>query len=409
VKFDATASAPEALLVRYGELTLKGANRVDFENVLARNVRLACAPIAPVRLEREHARLLVFPEGRSEAIARRLTQVFGISSISPVWSAPCEPDAIVACARAVLDDALLSIPLGETRTFRVLSRRADKRFALSSIELDRLVAGRIVRDGQPLRIDLDHPQLVLGIEVRETRAWIYARRDAGPGGLPVGTLGRAVCLLSGGIDSPVAAWMAMKRGCEVVFVTFHSPPYIGDSAKHKVMELVRTLGRWQRSARLYVVPFAPIQVAVRDAGAEAYRTVLYRRMMHRIATRIAQLERARALITGESLGQVASQTMENLACIEAAAGLPVLRPLIGFDKQETIARAEAIGTYAISNVQEPDCCSLFLPRHPVLRGEVSTCEEIEARLDVEALVSRALAAAEPHNLGWTARGAKVRA
>ena len=407
MSFEGISQGPEAVLVRYGELTLKGANRLDFENTLARNVRLALEPIVPVRLQREHARLLVFPEGRMEAVLQRLQQVFGISSVSPVWGAPCESEAIVECARRVLDDALLAIPPGETRRFRVLSRRADKRFPLGSMELDKLVAARIVQAGQPLRIDLDRPELVLGIEVRENRAWLYARRDAGPGGLPVGTLGRALCLVSGGIDSPVAAWMAMKRGCEVAFVTFHSPPYIGESAVHKVMDLVRVLGRWQRSARLYVVPFAPVQEALRDAGAESYRTILYRRMMQRIATHIAGLERAGALITGESLGQVASQTMENLACIEHAAGLPVLRPLIGFDKQETIAIAQRIGTYELSSVQEPDCCSLFLPRHPVLRGELATCEEIEARVDVAALVRGALAAAESHNLGRTARSRKV--
>jgi tRNA uracil 4-sulfurtransferase len=283
VSFEGISQGPEAVLVRYGELTLKGANRLDFENTLARNVRLALEPIVPVRLQREHARLLVFPEGRMEAVLARLQQVFGISSVSPVWGAPCESEAIVECARRVLDDALLALPPGETRRFRVLSRRADKRFALGSMELDKLIAARIVRDEHPLRIDLDHPELVLGVEVRESRAWLYARREPGPGGLPVGTLGRALCLVSGGIDSPVAAWMAMKRGCEVVFVTFHSPPYIGQSAVNKVMDLVRVLGRWQRSARLYVVPFAPVQEALRDAGAEAYRTVLYRRTMHRIA------------------------------------------------------------------------------------------------------------------------------
>ena len=407
MSLEGVSQGPEAVLVRYGELTLKGANRLDFENALARNVRLALEPIVPVRLQREHARLLVFPEGRMEAVLQRLQQVFGISSVSPVWGAPCESEAIVECARRVLDDALLAIPRGEARRFRVLSRRADKRFPLGSMELDKLVAARIVQAGHPLRIDLDHPELVLGIEVRESRAWLYARREAGPGGLPVGTLGRALCLVSGGIDSPVAAWMAMKRGCEVVFVTFHSPPYIGDSAVNKVMDLVRVLGRWQRSARLYVVPFAPIQEALRDAGAESYRTILYRRMMQRIATYIAGLERAGALITGESLGQVASQTMENLACIEHAAGLPVLRPLVGFDKQETIAIARRIGTYELSSVQEPDCCSLFLPRHPVLRGDIATCEEIEARVDVDALVRAALSATEPHNLGRTARSRKV--
>jgi thiamine biosynthesis protein ThiI len=387
-------SGPEAVLVRYGELTLKGGNRLDFENVLLRNVRHALEGVATVRFEREHARLFVFPEGRVEAVAQRLARVFGISSVSPAWGVPNDVDAIVACARRVLDDALLEVPPGQTRRFRVLTRRSDKRFPLLSTELDRHVATAILRDDDPLVVDLDAPELVLGLEVRAERTWLFARRYPGAGGLPVGTLGRALCLISGGIDSPVAAWMTMKRGCEVSFVTFHSAPYIGEGARRKVIELVRTLGRWQRTARLYVVPFAPVQEALRDAGAESYRTVLYRRMMQRIATRIAAFERAGALVTGECLGQVASQTLENLTCIGAAAGLPVLRPLIGFDKQETIDRARTIGTLELSSVQEPDCCTLFLPRHPVLHGSIATCEEIERRIDVDVLVESALATTE---------------
>ena len=387
-------TGPEAVLVRYGELTLKGGNRLDFENALVRNVRHALAGVATAHFEREHARLFVFPEGRVETVAQRLTQVFGISSVSPAWGVPNDIDAITACARRVLDDALLEIPADRPRRFRVQTRRSDKRFPLLSTELDRHVATAILKDSDPLVVDLDSPELVLGIEVRAERSWLFARRYPGAGGLPVGTLGRALCLISGGIDSPVAAWMTMKRGCEVSFVTFHSAPYIGEGARRKVIELVRTLGRWQRTARLYVVPFAPVQEALRDAGAESYRTVLYRRMMQRIATRIAAFERASALVTGECLGQVASQTLENLTCIGAAAGIPVLRPLIGFDKQETIDRARKIGTLELSSVQEPDCCTLFLPRHPVLHGSVEVCEEIERRIDVQALVESALAGGE---------------
>ncbi len=233
------------------------------------------------------------------------------------------------------------------------------------------------------------------------------RREPGLGSLPVGTLGRALCLVSSRIDSPVAAWMVMKRGCELVVVAFRSPPCTGQSVVSKAMDLVHVLGRWQRSARLYVVPFAPVQDALRDAGAEACRSVLYRRMMPRIATHIAVLERASTLVTGESVGQVASQKLENLACLEHVAGLHVLRPLVTFDMQGTIALAERIDTYALSSVQEADCCLLFLPRHPVLRGSIATCGEIEARVDIEALVAAALAVTEPNNFGPTARTRKV--
>jgi thiamine biosynthesis protein ThiI len=204
-----------------------------------------------------------------------------------------------------------------------------------------------------------------------------------------------LCLLSGGIDSPVAAWMAMKRGCGVDFVTFHSPPYIGAGARKKVVDLVQRLSRFQPSSRLWVVPFAEIQVAIRDSGGPAaYRTVLYRRMMQRIATRIAAREGCKALVTGECLGQVASQTIENLTCIGAAAGLSVLRPLIGFDKLEIIQCAIRIGTYETSIINEPDCCTVFLPSRPIIRGRLAACETAEDGLAVEALIGRALEGAE---------------
>lgn len=389
---------PRVLLVRYGELALKGGNRNEFELALMRNIRAACADVAPVRVEREHGRLFVFADQRLESVARRLTQVFGISSVSPAWEAPSEPDAICAVARGVLDDALAAQPAGARPAFRVLSRRVDKRFALTSMQLDLYVAEHILRVDDPLRVELEHPELVLGIEVRETTSYVFARRIAGPGGLPVGTLGRVLCLISGGIDSPVAAWMAMKRGALCSFVTFHSHPFISDDAKDKVVELVRVLSRWQPRSRLFVAPFAEAQVAIKAAATngseDSYRTVLYRRMMQRVASVIAQAEDAKALVTGECMGQVASQTLENLTCIGAAASLPVLRPLIAFDKQETVDRAQHIGTFALSAVQTPDCCTLFMPRRAVTRGRLEVCEQIEARLDVPALVADCVARAE---------------
>ena len=255
---------------------------------------------------------------------------------------------------------------------------------MTSAELDRFVAEAILPTDGSVRVQLKNPTLELGIEVR--------------GGLPVGTLGRAVCLISGGIDSPVAAWMAMKRGARVIYVTFHSAPYIGEPSKRKVVELVRHLARWQPESRLYVAPFSRIQETIRDAAPESYRTVLYRRMMQRIATRVAEREKAGALITGESLAQVASQTLENLTCIQAAAGLPVIRPLVTFDKQETIDVARRLGTFDISRVQEPDCCTVFMPQRPVTRGRVEVCEAIESEYDVEGLVELALEGVEVQDL-----------
>lgn len=393
-----TIAPPRVLLVRYGELALKGGNRGDFELTLMRNIRAACASITPVRVEREHGRLFVFANERLESVARRLTQVFGISSVSPAWESSNDLDAICAVARAVFDDALAEQAPGARARFRVLTKRVDKRFPLTSMQLDLHVARRILREEDPIVVDLDDPELVLGIEVREDKSYVFARRVPGPGGLPVGTLGRVLCLISGGFDSPVAAWMAMKRGAQVHYVTFHSHPFIGDSAKDKVVELVRVLSSWQPRSRLYVAPFAQVQVALKGVSTngfeDSYRTVLYRRMMQRIASRIARSEDAKALVTGESMGQVASQTLENLTCIGAAADLPVLRPLIAFDKLETIAVAQRIGTFALSSVQDPDCCTLFMPRKAVTRGRLEVCEELEARLNVEDLVADSIARAE---------------
>jgi thiamine biosynthesis protein ThiI len=386
---------PEILLVRYGELALKGGNRADFERALARNIVAACAPLSPVVVQRSRGRMTVVPERRARSVARRLQDVFGIASISPAFGVEKDPDAIARVARAVLQDALAS-RAGESRiTVRVRTRRADKSFPLISTELDRYVGDRILDADPRLKVQLDDPELSIGIDVREARAYVFAERLPGAGGLPVGTQGRGVALLSGGIDSPVAAWMALKRGLALDFVTFHSHPFIGGGAKRKVQELVRILTRFQPASRLWIVPFAEIQLAVRDGRVPAaYRTLLYRRAMQRIATRLAERAGAKALVTGESLGQVASQTLENLTCIGAATGLPVLRPLIGFDKLEIIALAKKIGTFETSIMHEPDCCTVFLPAHPVLRGRVDACEQAEAELDVAGLTERALAGAE---------------
>ena len=382
--------SPELVLVRYSEIALKGGNRREFERALVRNLRSAASPIAKLEVERRRGRLAVFPDRRVERVAECATRVFGISSVSPAWTAALDPEAIAEVARGVLADALANFPSGRRIPFRVRSRRAEKRFPLTSTELDRFVADRVLTEDGPLDVDLSCPELTLGIDVRSERAYVFARSLPGPGGLPVGTLGRGLCLLSGGIDSPVAAWSIMKRGTAMSFVTFHSYPYIGEASKKKVVDLVRRLARWQPKSRLYVAPFTQIQEAIRDGAPPSYRTVLYRRMMHRIASRLARKDRARILVTGECLGQVASQTMENLTCIGDAAELPVLRPLISFDKDETIAVARRIGTFETSILPEPDCCTVFQPKRPILRGRIEECEAAEAKLDVEELVASAV-------------------
>ncbi|MCL4139262.1 UNVERIFIED_CONTAM: hypothetical protein GTU68_043802 [Idotea baltica] len=263
-----------------------------------------------------------------------------------------------------------------------------------STELDRYVADEILPEIGKFRIQLKRADLVLGIEVRPERSYVFVKRLPGPGGLPVGTLGRAMCLISGGIDSPVAAYLAMKRGCQVSFITFHSYPYIGEASKKKVLDLVRQLSRYQPSSRVFVVPFTEIQTTIRDSAPEAYRTVLYRRFMQRLGSRIGYRDKCKVLVTGESLGQVASQTLENITCIEAAAEFPVIRPLITYDKEDAIDLAEKIGTLELSNLPEPDCCTVFMPNRPIIHGSVEVCEAAEAEIDVEGLMDRALEGVE---------------
>lgn len=381
-----SAADEPLVLVRYGELATKGGNRGDFERALARNIASAARDVAPVTVERIRGRMFVRAERRAERVARRLQEVFGITSVSLARRVEPELAALHAAARQAVEAALQELPRERPVRFRVEARRADKRFPLTSNELERSVAESLPPSvGERLEVDLTAPELVLGVEVRERDAYVFCGRLPGPGGLPVGTLGSAVCLLSGGIDSPVAAWMAMKRGCEVLYASFHSAPYLGEGSRRKIERLVGRLARWQPRSRLFSFPFAAVQEAVRESAPEGYRTILYRRSMQRIASRLAEREGAGCLVTGESLGQVASQTMENLRCIEAAARVPVLRPLIAFDKQETIERARRIGTYELSALPEPDCCTVFQPRRPVIRGKLALCEEAEARLPLAEL------------------------
>ena len=382
--------SPEVVLVRYGELALKGGNRPMFERALAQNLKQATRSISALRVERTTGRMTLTPEGRVMDIARRSRDVFGVKSVSPAWGTQPEPDKIVQLARAVLERSLEAYPANRKVTCRISTTRADKSFPIISPEFDRYVAERILPGPDRVTVQLVRPEIVLGIDIRPERAWVFGERMSGPGGLPVGTLGSVLCLLSGGIDSPVAAWMAMKRGCRTGFVSFHSAPYLGEGSKKKVADLARALGRYQGRSRLYVVPFTRYQEAVRDYAPEGYRTVLYRRMMQRIACRLSERDGWQALITGESLGQVASQTLENMSCIAAASSLPVLRPLLGFDKEETIEIARRIGTFEISGRPEPDCCSVFQPRRPVLRAKGEICTEVEEAIDARGLCQRAV-------------------
>jgi len=384
----------EVVLARYGELWLKGRNRIDFERALVRNARAALSAIDPdAEVEREHGLLVVRPTRRVREVATRLRDVSGIASLSIARAVPSEPQQLAAVAHEVLSAALEGLGHERAVRFRVTAKRSDKRFPMTSPELNRFVAESMPAElVSRVKVDLDEPELELGVHVRTHTSYVFVERLPGAGGLPVGTVGRVIVLLSGGIDSPVAAWMAMKRGCSAVLLSFHSYPWVGQGFERKVERLARVLSRFQPRTRLVFAPLAEIQLAVKDSAPPAYRTVLYRRMMQRIAGKLAGAERAGAVVTGESLGQVASQTLPNLGLIEEAGELTVLRPVIGLDKTEIIELARKIGTFAISIENEPDCCTVFQPERPVIHGRREDCLAAEARLDVEGLVTRAFEA-----------------
>jgi thiamine biosynthesis protein ThiI len=270
-------------------------------------------------------------------------------------------------------------------SFRIETQRGDKTFPLPSPEINRQL-GAAVKETSGARVDLSHPELTVSVEILPREAFFGFNKIPGAGGLPVGASGRVVALISGGIDSPVAAYRMMQRGCRLIFVHFHSVPYLDKTSQEKVRQLVTRLTRHQFTSRLYLIPFGEIQRQIVAAISRPLRVVLYRRMMIRISEGVARKEKTKALVTGESLGQVASQTLENLSVIQAAATTPILRPLVGMDKQEIIDQARRIGTFDISSIPDQDCCQLFVPKHPATKATLSETEEAESRLDVKELL-----------------------
>jgi thiamine biosynthesis protein ThiI len=373
----------DVIVLRWGEIFLKGQNRPFFERKLLDNVRRAVQGVEGVRVEKLHGRMLVeVPSTEKERAVTRLQRVFGLTSLSP--ARVVDPDLEAIAGEAVRQAGEAAARLGGRPTFKVETRRPDKRFPMASPEVSRQVGARIV-EATRLPVDVHRPQLEVGIEIGAERTFVFAHTVPGPGGLPVGVTGRVNLLLSGGIDSPVAGWLAMKRGCSLQATYFHSFPFTGDKTKEKVIDLCRLLAPWQGRIELHVVHFTEVQKQLRDAGPGELAVVLYRRMMMRAATLLAERGRALALVTGENLAQVASQTLENLAVIEEAAGLPVLRPLLTFDKLETVALAQRIGTYETSILPYEDCCSLFVPDHPATRAHLEAVQAVEARVEVGAL------------------------
>ena len=388
---------PQVILCRFGELFLKSGNRRRFEGILHRNMNVALSGLAGVRVEPVHGRVLVHvpDEATAEEAAVRLSRVFGLVSLSiatitaPTMEAMYE--VAVTLARKHKDAT------GAQR-FKVVARRTNKTFPHRSLEIAAMVGGQIVTQ-VALTVDVRKPELVVGVELTEKRAFVYAGNIMAPGGLPVGVSGRGLLLLSGGIDSPVAGWLAAKRGLAIDAVYFHSPPYIGEKSRDKVLSLGRQMARWQALETVTIINFTDIQKRLREAGAPEIAVILYRRMMMRIADAVADRRNADTLITGENLGQVASQTIQNLTVIESAARRVVLRPLITYDKMETTAIARRLGTLEISELPFEDCCSLFVPHHPSTAARAVDADRAEAKLDLDAAIAEAIATSETVVLG----------
>ncbi|WP_027364951.1 tRNA uracil 4-sulfurtransferase ThiI [Desulfotruncus alcoholivorax] len=379
-------------LIRYGEIGLKGKNRPQFERRLMENMRRALGKTGPARVERVYGRLVVESEAEPALVLDRLSKVFGIVGVSPALRLPLDMQAVSGGALQTLKDAaaLVQLPPGTPLTFKVEARRSNKMFPLTSPEINGQIGGYLLENFPGLQVDVHKPIIKVNVEIREKNAFVYAADIPGAGGLPVGASGKALLLLSGGIDSPVAGWMAMKRGIEIEAVHFYSFPFTGEKSLEKVRDLCRILADYTSRVKLHVVHFTEIQKEIQKNCPEELRVTLMRRMMFRLAERIAGQQGALALVTGESVGQVASQTLESMRVINYVINIPVLRPLVGMDKAEIISRAQAIGTFATSVLPYEDCCTLFLPKHPATRPRPEQARQAEEALEVEELLAGAL-------------------
>jgi thiamine biosynthesis protein ThiI len=374
-------------LIHYHEIALKGKNRSFFVRQLTANLWTALRDLDVGALRRPAGRLfLEMREGTSwEALRERVGLVFGIANFACATRVEADLATLTKSIEAEVSGRRFA-------SFAVAARRAFKSFPQTSQEINQVIGASLKRTSGA-KVDLTNPDLTVYVEILPDEAFFYFEKIQGPGGLPVGTSGTVVCLLSGGIDSPVAAYRMMRRGCRAVFVHFHSQPFADRTSQDKAIDLARLLTRYQFTSRLYLVPFGEIQQQVVAGVPGRFRVLVYRRLMLRIAEEIARKEGAQALVTGESLGQVSSQTIENISAIEEAATWPILRPLIGLDKDEITEQAQRIGTYEISTLPDEDCCSMFAPRRVVTRATDQELSLAERGLDLEPLVQQGFAAA----------------
>ena len=376
------------IVIHYNELGLKKGNRDYFENRLCLNINNVLENCGAERARRISGRILVRvgPDTEINEIKKRLSRVFGIAYFAEAWSSAQAVEELEKNAWSLIEGRNFG-------SFRIDARRADKSFPHTSVEINQRV-GAYVKERSGARVDLEDAQLTCWIEVVEKYALLYLERLEGPGGLPVGTSGKVVVLLSGGIDSPVAAWRMIKRGCTAVFVHFNSFPYTNKESQEKVRQIAALLAEYQLRSKIYFIPFAEIQRHIMVDTPIETRVILYRRYMLRLAQQVAWREKVRVLVTGDSVGQVASQTIENIDVISRAVQMPILRPLIGDDKIEIVEIARRIGTYDISIQPDQDCCSLFVPKHPETKAKLTEIEASESRLDVVETMKLAMDSAE---------------
>jgi len=376
-----------SVIIHYQEIALKGRNRPWFIERLLHNLRVGTSDLGVqhVRTMMGRIELVLHDDSDWAALRERLSTTFGIANFSKAVHTSSNLDTLGERILADLGDRA-------PESFAVAARRADKRYPISSPEIEQRIGARI-KMARGWRVDLSQPALTVHVEVLRDHAFYYFDKQRGPGGLPIGVGGRVACLMSGGIDSPVAAWRMMRRGCRVQLIHFHGYPFVSSASLEKARELTSVLTRYQHHTRLYHVAFGEIQRRIVVSAPAPLRTVIYRRLMLRIAERLANWEGGRVLVTGESLGQVASQTLENVTVIGRAAAMPVLRPLIAMDKEEVIADAQRIGTYDISILPDDDCCQLFTPRAPATRTTASAVDAVEESLPIAELIEQGVSSA----------------
>ncbi len=377
----------EIILIKNGELALKGLNRSTFEDILVKNIRRRIKPLGSFEYKKEQSTITVIPNDDyidMDEVSERIGKVFGIAGYSRALRVEKDMSEILSCAPEYLADQLRN-----AKTFKVEGKRSDKKFPLTSPQISAQVGEAILKRFHHLRVDVKNPDILVTIEIRD-KAYIRGNQTKGAGGMPTGTAGRSAILISGGIDSPVAAYMMAKRGLSLIAIHFASPPYTSPQAEEKVHRLLGQVSKYSGNITLFTVGFTEIQEAIRDNCPEELFTLVMRRFMMRISQRIAEKDDCKALITGESLGQVASQTLNALACTDAVVSMPVFRPLIGLDKEEIIKVSRKIDTFDISIEPYEDCCTVFTPKHPKTRPQPSIIEAAEQALDVEALIDRAI-------------------